>query len=349
MQSNWTLHLIRALFVVLASALGLVISWSFVSSTEGGLLGGCVCGCLLVALEASMRTFTIRHFSNAVFGLLIGLFGAFLITRLGLFDLDLFSDPQLREAKEFYAPRVKTALEIMAYTSLGFFGLMIALRSDRDQFALVIPYVRFRRDALEGEPLLLDTNIIIDGRIPKLFTTGFLTGTMIVPRFVLDEMQRLADSHDPIKVERGKRGLHVLEEMRATKSLDLTIQDDGSTEAVPVDTRLVNFARTMNARLLTNDENVAQVARLRGVVVLNLIELTRALQSELLVGDQIEITLVKPGKDKHQAVGYLADGAMIVVNNGAAFMGQTVRVMISGTTQTHAGRLVFADITQPAK
>jgi uncharacterized protein YacL len=349
MQSNWTLHLIRALFVVLASALGLVISWSFVSSTEGGLLGGCVCGCLLVALEASMRTFTIRHFSNAVFGLLIGLFGAFLITRLGLFDLDLFSDPQLREAKEFYAPRVKTALEIMAYTSLGFFGLMIALRSDRDQFALVIPYVRFRRDALEGEPLLLDTNIIIDGRIPKLFTTGFLTGTMIVPRFVLDEMQRLAESHDPIKAERGKRGLHVLEEMRATKSLDLTIQDDGSSDAVPVDTRLVNFARTMNARLLTNDENVAQVARLRGVVVLNLIELTRALQSELLVGDQIEITLVKPGKDKHQAVGYLADGAMIVVNNGAGFMGQTVRVMISGTTQTHAGRLVFADITQPTK
>ena len=348
MQANWTLNLIRAIFVALCAALGLVIAWTLVSSTEAGILGGIVAGCLIVALEASMRAFTIRHFSNAVFGLLIGLFGAFLITRLGLFDFDLFSDPELREAKEFYAPRVKNALEIITYTTLGFFGLMIALRSDRDQFALVIPYVRFRRDASEGEPLLLDTNIIIDGRIIRLFKTGFLTGTFIVPRFVLDEMQTVADSRDPIKAERGKRGLHILEEMRGIKDLDLTIQDDAAGPNSPVDTRLVNFARTLNARLLTNDDNVAQVARLRGVTVLSLIELSRALQSELLVGDQLEISLVKPGKDKHQAVGYLADGAMIVVNNAAAFMGQTVSVTISGTTQTSAGRLVFADIT-PAK
>lgn len=353
MQTKWVIHLIRALFVLLCAAIGVLIAVSLSASVDRTMvkLTGAGCGIvfsgLVVALEASLRTFTIRHLGNAVIGLLFGLFGAFLVTRVGIFNLPLFRDPQF-DPNEFYSKELKAIIEIIAYTGLGFFGLMIALRSERDQFAFIIPYVRFRRDASEGDPMILDTNVIIDGRIPKLHATGFLNGTLVVPRFVLDEMQRLADAHEPGKAERGKRGLHVLEEMRAVRNLDLTIQDDGVTDQTPLETRLLNFAKTLNASLLTNDESLTQVARLRGVTVLNLIELSRALLSEVMVGDRLDIALVKAGKDKHQAVGYMPDGAMIVVNNGAGFIGQTVRVVVSGTTQTTAGRLVFADMTPGA-
>ncbi len=337
MQSSWSIRVVRALFVVLCIFLGAVIALGFGASGWMGALLGVPCGVLVVPLDASLGSFSMRHFSYAVFGLLVGLFGAFLITRVGVFQLAWFQS--LRDGDA-----IRNAVEIAIYATLGFLGVTLALRSDRDQFAFVIPYVRFRRDASEGEPLLLDTNIVIDGRIPRLFQTGFLSGTLVIPRLVLDELQRMTDSQDPLKAERGRRGLQVLEQMRAIRDLDLTIHEDNSREGVPVDTRLVTLARELNARLLTNDENLAQVARLRGIQVLSLNELSRALQSELAPGDVVEVALVKPGREKHQAVGYMPDGAMIVVNQAVALMGQTVRVIISGTTQTAAGRLVFADV-----
>ena len=337
MQSSWSIRVVRALFVVLCIFLGSVIALGFGASGWLGALLGVPCGVLVVLLDASLGSFSMRHFSYSVFGLLVGLFGAFLITRVGVFQLAWFQS--LRDGDA-----IRNAVEIAIYATLGFLGVTLALRSDRDQFAFVIPYVRFRRDASEGEPLLLDTNIVIDGRIPRLFQTGFLSGTLVIPRLVLDELQRMTDSHDPLKAERGRRGLQVLEQMRAIRDLDLTIHEDNSREGVPVDTRLVTLARELNARLLTNDENLAQVARLRGIQVLSLNELSRALQSELAPGDVVEVALVKPGREKHQAVGYMPDGAMIVVNQAVALMGQTVRVIISGTTQTAAGRLVFADV-----
>ena len=337
MRSSWSIRVVRILFVVLCLFLGAVIALGFGRSGWLGAVYGLPFGVLIILLDASLGSFSMRHFSYAVFGLLVGLFGAFLITRVGVFQLAWFQSLPDGDA-------IRNAVEIAIYATLGFLGVTLALRSDRDQFAFVIPYVRFRRDASEGEPLLLDTNIVIDGRIPRLFQTGFLSGTLVIPRLVLDELQRLADSHDAIKAERGKRGLHVLEEMRAIRDIDLTIHEDGSRDSVPVDTRLVSLARELNARLLTNDENLAQVARLRGIQVLSLNELSRALQAELAAGDEIEVALVKPGREKHQAVGYMPDGAMIVVNQAVARMGQTVRVTISGTTQTAAGRLVFADV-----
>ncbi len=337
MRASWSIRVVRILFVVLCLFLGAVIALGFGRSGWLGAVWGLPFGGLIVLLDASLGNFSMRHFSYAVFGLLIGLFGAFLITRVGVFQLAWFLSLPDGDA-------IRNAVEIAIYATLGFLGITLALRSDRDQLAFVIPYVRFRRDASEGEPLLLDTNIVIDGRIPRLFQTGFLSGTLVIPRLVLDELQRMADSHDPIKAERGKHGLDVMEQMRAIRDLDLTIHEDGNRDSVPVDTRLVSLARELNARLLTNDENLAQVARLRGIQVLSLNELSRALQSELAAGDEIEVALVKPGREKHQAVGYMPDGAMIVVNQAASRMGQTVRVMISGTTQTAAGRLVFADM-----
>lgn len=337
MRVSWSIRVVRILFVVLCLFLGAVIAMSFGRSGWLGALYGLPFAGVVVLLDASLGKFSMRHFSYAVFGLLIGLFGAFLITRVGVFQLAWFQSLQDGDS-------IRNAVEIAIYATLGFLGVTLALRSDRDELAFVIPYVRFRRDASEGEPLLLDTNIVIDGRIPRLIHTGFVSGTLVIPRLVLDELQRMADSHDSIKADRGRRGLHVLEEMRSMRDLDLTILEDGSREAVPVDTRLISLARELNARLLTNDENLAQVARLRGIQVLSLNELSRALQAELAAGDELEVALVKPGREKHQAVGYMPDGAMIVVNHAIARIGQTVTVMVTGTTQTAAGRLVFADV-----
>ena len=183
---------------------------------------------------------------------------------------------------------------------------MLAVRSNRDEFSLIIPYVRFARETTQHEPLVIDTNIIIDGRIADLCATGFLSRSLIVPRFVLGELQQLADSSDGIKRERGRRGLDILNQLQSSREIDLTIHDSGLDEGdLPIDARLVRVAQVLQARLLTNDQALGQVARLQQVPVLNLNDLSRALRPVVVPGDELELNLVKEGRDPHQAVGYL--------------------------------------------
>jgi uncharacterized protein YacL len=337
MEIRWFILGVRVLFLALCVYFGWAVAPVFgLSKVFGGVCGG-LFGGAVVGLDLLLTHVSVRHFSHAVVGLLVGLFAAFLITKLGVLHFGFL------EVLENSAD-IRNTVEVLVFAAFGFLGITMALRADRDQFALIIPYVRFKRDASEGEPLLLDTNVVIDGRVPKIYSTGFLSGRIVVPRIVLDELQRLADARDPIKSERGKRGLRELQEMRGIRSLDVTIHQDSGMESDTVDSRLVTLARSLNARLLTNDDNLAQVARLRGIPVLMLTELVRAMQSELLTGDVVELQLVRTGKEKHQAVGYLPDGAMVVINHAAPMIGQVVKVQVSGTTQTSAGRLVFAEI-----
>lgn len=339
MKSAWSIRLVRALFFALFVFTGIAISLGFqLPSWIGAVTGAAVMG-LLLALDTILARFTLRDFSHATFGLAIGLFCAWLITRIGIFQLNYFQTMVAGEA-------IQNVVEILVYASLAYFGITFALRSDRDQFAFLIPYVRFRRDASEGEPLLLDTNIIIDGRIPQVVKTGFLSGALVIPRFVLDELQRLADSADSQKVLRGRRGLEIMEKMRHVEGLRVSIHEELSPadRNLPVDARLVTLARELSARLLTNDENLATVARLRGISVLNFNDLAIALQPQLNPGDELALSLTKQGKEKHQAVGYLADGTMIVVNQAGPLVGQTVSVVISSALATSAGRLIFAEL-----
>src|SRR5207237_8882133 len=180
------------------------------------------------------------------------------------------------------------------------------------------------------EPLVVDTNAIIDGRIADLCATGFLSRALVVPRFVLGELQTLADSRDNIKRERGRRGLEILQQLQRAREIDLTIHDSGAEDGdLPVDARLVRVAQLLGARLLTNDQALCQVARLQQVPVLNMPDLARALQPTVVVGDELELNLVKEGRDSHQAVGYLPDGTMIVVNQASQHIGKTVTVIVS--------------------
>ncbi|MBE2285628.1 MAG: hypothetical protein IAE77_19350 [Prosthecobacter sp.] len=338
MKTSWSIRLVRALFFAFSVFIGIAIALGLQQEAWLGAVSGAVFMGLLMVLDAVLAHFTLRDFSHATLGLAIGLFCAWLLTRIGVFQLAYFQNHPDGGA-------LQNIVEVCIYGTLAFFGVTFALRSDRDQFAFLIPYVRFRRDGSEGEPMLLDTNVIIDGRLPGVLATGFLSGAVVVPRFVLDELQRLSDSAESSKELRGKRGLAMMEKLRSSAEMNVSIHEGSAgAENAPVDVQLVTLARELNARLLTNDDNLVKVARLRGITVLSFHELAAALHPELSVGDELRLPLTKPGKDKNQAVGYLPDGTMIVVNNASAQIGQTVEVVVSGTLPTSAGRLIFAEI-----
>jgi uncharacterized protein YacL len=228
--------------------------------------------------------------------------------------------------------------------------MMLAMRSSRDEFSLIIPYVRFAREATQHEPLVVDTNVIIDGRIADLCATGFLSHSLIVPRFILDELQTLADSHEPTKRERGRRGLEILNQLQGSREIELTIHETAGDDVdLGTDARLVRIAKVLKARLLTNDHALTQVARLQRVTVLNLADLARALRPSVVAGDEIDLHLVKEGREPHQAVGYLPDGTMIVVNHARAHVGKTRKVVVASALQTAAGRLIFAELKDGAQ
>jgi len=233
---------------------------------------------------------------------------------------------------------------LIVYATFSYVGMMLAIRSNRDEFSLIIPYVRFRQATAQDTALVVDSNIIIDGRLPALCATGFLSTSLVVPRFVLDELQRLADSSDPQKRERGRVAFDRLQRMQIDPNLSVTIHETEEDSHTPVDAQLTKITKMLDARLLTNDSGLCSVARLQNVPVLNLNDLVQALRPQLAAGDQVELSLIKEGRDPHQAVGYLSDGTMIVVNHARAHIGKTVPVVVASALQTSAGRLFFADM-----
>ena len=301
---------------------------------------GSICGlgfasCIII-LDIGLRYFSIRTFSHGTFGLLIGLLCAWLVTRIGIAEAGWVQD----------FPLAGNIFNLAAYLGFGFIGVMLALRSKREEFSLLIPYVRFRQDALQDLPTMLDTNVIIDGRVPGICGTGFLGGTLVVPRFVLDDLQKMADSADELKRARGKRGLDSLNRMQSTDKLEVIIHDETFDPGLSSDGKMVELADLLGARILTNDSSLGKVARLKGIVVLNLNELAMAIRPIVSPGDELELELVKEGKDDHQAVGYLPDGTMIVVNRGKPHIGTTQQVVVAGAVQTSAGRLIFAELNR---
>ena len=342
MKPSWSIRLVRALFFALSVFVGIAIALGMDEPAWLGALGGVSYMGLLLTLDVIFARFTLREFSHATVGLAIGLFCAWLLTRIGVFQLAYF---QNQGSAEMLMLR---NIEVCIYGSLAYLGVTFALRSDRDHFAFLIPFVRFRHEGSEGEPVVLDMSVVGDGRVLRLLGTGFLSGTVVVPRFVLDEFQRMAESEDAMDALRGKRGLEMMEQLRGLPEARVSVHENAGGAELALDARLVTLAREVNARLLTNDESLATVARLRGITVLSFPELVEALNVELSVGDALTLTLTKPGKDKHQAVGFLDNGSMIVVNQAATLLGQTVDVVVCGAHTTSAGRLIFAELSPKA-
>ena len=336
MTSQLTLNLLRGLFVTFCAVVGSLVTVATQENAIPGLLGGVVFGLLLVLADRLLKGLSLRAFSSATLGLLLGLFFANL----------LLASQVLRYQSE----ETQWIAGLTVYCAFGYLGMMLAMRSNRDEFSLIIPYVRFARETTQHEPLVVDTNVIIDGRIADLCASGFLSRSLIVPRFVLGELQLLADSRDAIKRERGRRGLDILNQLQSSREIDLTIHDTGLDDGeLPIDERLVRVAKVLKARLLTNDQALCQVARLQQVPVLNIADLSRALRPVILAGDEVELNLVKEGRDSHQAVGYLPDGTMIVVNQARPHIGRVVNVVVSSALQTAGGRLIFAELKENAR
>lgn len=325
-----TINLIRALFVAFTTAIGVMVSESYVGNQWlGGALGAAF-GLVVVLADRLLKGVSLRLFSSATFGLLMGT----------IFARLLLASDLLRDV----GADVKWLVGLAIYAMCAYLGTMLAIRSNRQDFSLLIPYVRFRESALQEAPLLVDANIIIDGRLPEICATGFLSTSLIIPRFVLEELQRLADSSDAMKRQRGRRALEHLQQMQQNPRLSISVPEAEPEGETLTDSKMVQLARLLDARILTNDSNLCAIARLQGVTALNLNELAKVVRPVLAVGDEVEITLTKEGREPHQAVGYLPDGTMIVANHARDYLGKTVLVAVSSVLQTSAGRLFFADI-----
>jgi uncharacterized protein YacL len=332
-NTQLTVNLLRVLFVTFCALMGSRITAAAQDSPLRGLLIGLVFGLALVLADRLLKGFSLRAFSSATLGLLLGLFFANL----------LMASEVLRYQTEF----VQWVARLVVYSGFAYLGTMLAMRSNRDEFSLIIPYVRFARETTQHEPLVVDTNITIDGRIAELCATGFLSRSLIVPRFVLGELQLLADSRDPIRRERGRRGLEILNQLQRVREIDLTIHESTAEESdLTVDARLVRVAKLLRARLLTNDQPLAQTARLQQVPVLSLTDLAKALRPAVVLGDELDLHLVKEGRDAHQAIGYLPDGTLIVVNQARVLLGQTARIVVSSARPTAGGQIIFAELKE---
>jgi uncharacterized protein YacL len=306
----------------------------WINSGFRGCFIGFGLGGLCVALDEMLKGFSLRAFSAVTFGLFLGTLVAGMIDRSGLLaDSD---DPQRR------------VVRLSLFLSFGYLGMVLAMRSNKEDFSLIIPYVRFSSQSKPENLLLLDTSVIIDGRIADLLDARFIDGTLVVPRFVLHELQRIADSGDPLVRARGRRGLEMLTRLQHSKLNEVKIHEADFPEEKEVDAKLVRLARALGAKLYTNDYNLGKVAELQSVLHVNLNELAKALKPVILAGEIFSLRIVREGKEKGQGIGYLNDGTMVVVNNGQNLIGQQTSVKVLSVLQTGAGIIVFADLQSPA-
>jgi len=326
---------IRILFLGLCIVGGYAVSQApeYVTRPHTEILGmmiGFGFGGLLIAVDEMLKSFSLRAFSAITFGLLLGMVVALLIDRSGLFEN---ADAQQH-----------LLIRLGLFLSFGYIGMVLAMRSNMEDFSLIIPYVRFSPQNKPDNLLLLDTSVIIDGRIADLIETKFIEGLVIVPRFVLLELQQIADSADEVKRARGRRGFEMLNRLQNNSKIEVRIHDGDFPEEKGVDAKLVRLARNLNAKLFTNDYNLAKVAGLQSVNCVNLHEIGHLMKAALIPGEIIQLKVIREGRDKGQGIGYLPDGTMVIINNGQEQVGQTVSAHVLSTVQTGAGVLVFAEV-----
>jgi uncharacterized protein YacL len=343
------LNILRGIFILLMASVG----WAFVvAEPEGtGVLQanrwlapavGLAVGVLLICIDilSGRRKFAI--FTGVAFGVLVGL----TITYALSFGVQLIVDNLIRP-DQFGGDNddnklLATFINLLVGTSACYFAVSFILQT-KDDFRFIIPYVEFRRDARGSRPIILDTSVLIDGRIAEISGTGFFDSQLIVPQFVVQELQDVADSHDRLKRARGRRGLDILNKLKREPTLDVRIYDAAAADAkdTPVDQRLINLALELEGRAMTTDYNLNKVAQLAGVPVLNLNELANSLKPEVLPGETMRVAIVRAGTGEDQGIGYLSDGTMVVVEHGRHFIDHEVELTVTNTTQTAAGRMIF--------
>ncbi len=330
MTIDKTLLPIRIVFVALCAAAGWLVCYTITDWDRYrgvALTVGLCIGLLVVLVDFLLKGFSLRGLSAVTLGIA---FGTLIAHMVGSSPLLEQGDPT-----QIYLARLGLFLVC------PYLAIMIALRG-KDEFNLIVPYIRFVPQEVDVPLVVVDTSALIDGRMARIIESGFLTAGLVIPRFILNELRGVADSADPLKQARGRRGLDVLNELRRIKNLDIRITESVVNKQEDVDAKLVFLAQSMRAKLLTTDYNLAKMAEFHGVTWLNLNSLAKSLRPELMVGERIEVELVKPGKEEGQAIGYVEDGSMVVVNNGRAHIGRRVQAEIVSVLPTGGGKLIFA-------
>jgi len=344
-----TIFVVRALFFFAAAGLGL-FGVSVLAEVTGrvfvprdGVLVACGTALLLICIERIFSRSPIRTLSAITFGLIIGLTLSLLFTNIVSLIVQTLMDAT------FFVNHGSTLLDflqIVTTTVFCYFAVTTLLRT-KDDFKFIIPYVEFRKEVRTHAPLIFDTSSFVDGRIESLLTTGVFDQRLVVPKFVLNELQTVADSADRSLRQRGRRGMDILDEIEQSHHVE--VFDREIPKGGDVDLALIRLASELGGKILSTDYNLQKNARLQGVAFLNINDLATALKPSFVPGEFMEVRLLRDGDDEGQAVGFLNDGTMVVVENARERMGQQVAIEVTSSLQTNAGKMVFGKLRRPAK
>jgi len=329
----------RAVYVVLCGAVGLafgaLMGRGGAAPWQGIVLGLAFGGASLL-LEAALRRAAPWTIVSGLLGLFAGLIVALLL--LAALGVPLAALPR----------PIGSGVQVLLVLLCVYLGATLAV--EKGQAVQPLALLRALKEQPRAESYkILDTSVIIDGRIADICETGFIEGTLVVPQFVLRELQHIADSSDPLKRNRGRRGLDILQKMQKDAGVQVQLHDAEFPEIREVDAKLVALAKALNAKVVTNDFNLNKVCELHGVTVLNINELTNALKPVVLPGEDMRVYVLKEGKEYNQGIAYLDDGTMVVIDNGRRHIGQTIDVCVTSVLQTTAGRMIFSRLKEEAE
>jgi uncharacterized protein YacL len=332
-SAAWDFWALRAFLIGCLAALSYVL-------TPFGLRGwAATCAGLLVALlvllaEQRLRTAAVKELVGGALGTVVGMFAALLVT--------------LIVSRTAEAEPTKSFLELMSLLVFGYLGLALGSLRGPELNAPGVGLVDQRVPAGNSVVKLLDTSVLIDGRIADICEAHFLDGTIAVPQFVLHELQLVADSGETLKRQRGRRGLEVLQRIQKMTGVDVQILDDEPMQSADVDHKLVELARRLQAKIVTNDFNLNKVATVQGLTVLNVNQLANALKSAVLPGEPMRVLILREGKEASQGVAYLDDGTMVVVDGARKMLNKSVDVIVTSVHQTTAGKMIFGRLPESA-
>lgn len=286
---------------------------------------------LIQLIENELQKFSVYDIGISSIGLIIGLIIAYLL-----------SQPMYKLGISY----IGAIVSFILYIIFGYLGLTVPQRKKDDISAILGSMRRNPRDRAKVQsrscPKILDTSVIIDGRISDICKTGFIEGPLIIPEFVLEELQHIADSSDSLKRNRGRRGLDILNKIQKELDIEIIINDKKFDDVKEVDSKLLKLTQFLKGKIITNDYNLNKVAEVQGIDVLNINELANAVKPVVLPGEEMVVQVVRDGKESNQGLAYLDDGTMIVVESGRKFIGETIDVIVTSVLQTSAGRMIFA-------
>jgi len=330
------LILIRAVFVLAIAGLGVkmarIVGENQLANPYVIFIGVMIGAIAIVAGDLMTPRKRIQTVSALYFGVIVGLFLSNLINDAIQPAMQLYLDSRVHMAL------TSTFMIFMCYICVS------TLLQTKDDFRFIIPYIEFAKEVKGSRPLVLDTSVIIDGRIADVAETQVIDQPMVVPRFVLQELQNIADSSDKLRRNRGRRGLDILNRLQKSPGIEVRIHDGEISELAgvrEVDQQLVILAKHLGGKVVTNDYNLNKIARLQGVEVINLNDLANAMKPIVLPGENLTVKLIKKGEEQGQGVGYLDDGTMVVAEQGSYHLGETVRLAVTSVLQTSAGRMIF--------